>query len=163
MQATKDTFYITLRDRLASVYPGRTMVVDGSTRTAIVAEENDKPSIAKRQLDTFYLSWGEVRTVCPAISRLLAMSCVISFESAGTEVNGGVDRGRSVGEMEAELTAVCAPATARKCDYTGGAPMDLASSIFWSSPAFRGVKSEPDIVGVESLVTVYFYPEVNQA
>ena len=32
MQNAKDTFYVTLRDRLAAVNPARTMVVRGVTR-----------------------------------------------------------------------------------------------------------------------------------
>ena len=35
MQATKDTFYITLRDRLVQVDSDLTIVVDGATRPAL--------------------------------------------------------------------------------------------------------------------------------
>ncbi len=47
MQATKDSFYLTLRDRLAQADPGRTITVDGITRPAIVVVENDKPSVTR--------------------------------------------------------------------------------------------------------------------
>ena len=162
MQATKDSFYLTLRDRLAQAYPGRTITLDGITRPAIVVVENDKPSVTARQHDALYLEWGEARAVRPAISTLMAMVCTMSYESAGTEQNGGLDRGRMLGELESELLGVCSPAMTRKNDYMSGSPADLGSNIFWSQPTFRGAKPGPGCVAREASITVYFYPEVNQ-
>ena len=73
MQATKDSFYVTLRDRLAQANPGRTITVDGITRPAIVVVENDKPSVTAQQHDAYYLEWGAAHAVRPAISTLMAM------------------------------------------------------------------------------------------
>ena len=163
MQATKDSFYVTLRDRLAKAYPARTITVDGGMRPAIVVVENDKPSVTARQNDALYLFWGEARPVQPAISTLMAIACVLSYASAGTEQNGGLDRGRSVGELESELLGICSPAVARKCDWTGVDAVDLGSSIFWTAPVFRPAKSAANCEAREASITVYFYPEVNQA
>ena len=163
MQATKDTLYLTLRDRLAQAYPGRTITVDGITRPAIVVVENDKPSVTARQHDAFYLEWGEARAVRPAISTLMAMVCTVSYASAGTEQNGGLDRGRTLGELESEWQGICSPAVAGKNDYSSGNPVDLGSNIFWTQPVFRPAKGAPDCVAREASLTVYFYPEVNQA
>jgi len=162
MQATKDTFYMTLRDNLAQAYPARTITVDGITRPAIVVVENDVPSVTAQQHDAFYLEWGEARAVRPAISTLMAMVCTIYYESAGTEQNGGLDRGRMLGELESELLGVCSPAVTEKNDYTSGTPVDLGSSIFWTQPAFRPAKAAPECVAGVASITVYFYPEVNQ-
>jgi hypothetical protein len=41
MQSTKDTFYITLRDSLAALYPTRTINLNGQERPAIVVPENE--------------------------------------------------------------------------------------------------------------------------
>jgi hypothetical protein len=163
MQATKDSFYVTLRDRLAQAYPARTITVDGITRPAIVVVENDKPSVTARQHDAFYLAWGEARPVQPAISNLMAMVCTMSYASAGTEQNGGLDRGRSVTELESELLDVCSPRTVSKSDWTGTNGVDLGSSIFWTVPTFRATEAAPNCVAGEAAITVYFYPEVNQA
>ena len=163
MQATKDSFYLTLRDRLAQAYPGRTITVDGITRPAIVVVENDRPSVTAQQHDAFCLEWGEGRAVRPAISTLMAMTCTLWYASAGTEQNGGLDRGRALGELESELLGVCTPAMTRKNDYTSGDPVDLGSNVFWSQPAFRAAKAEPGCVAREASITIYFYPEVNQA
>ncbi len=163
MQAAKDSFYLTLRDRLAAANPGRTITVDGVTRPAIVVVENDKPSITARQQNAYYLEWGAAHAVRPAISTLMAMTCTISYSSAGTEQNGGLDRGRMVGSMESELLGLCSPAVAQKNDYTSGNPVYLGSNLFWSQPAFAPAKGEPNCVAREASITVYFYPEVNQA
>ena len=40
MQATKDTFYLTLRDRLAQVDPGRTITVDGISLTVAALHDD---------------------------------------------------------------------------------------------------------------------------
>ncbi|HZD31872.1 MAG TPA: hypothetical protein VE779_09450 [Candidatus Angelobacter sp.] len=163
MQATKDSFYMTLRGRLAQVYPARTITVDGVTRPALVVVENDKPSVSARQHDAFYMDWGEAHAVRPAISGLMAMMCTISYASAGTDQNGGLDRGRALGELESELLGICTPSVARKCDCTGANPVDLGSSIFWTTPGFRAMKADPNCVAREASLKVYFYPEVTQA
>ena len=162
MQATKDSFYVALRDRLAQAYPTRTMTAGGVTRTALLAAENDQPSVTTRQRDAFYLTWGEARAVRPAISRLMALTCTLAYTSAGTDANGGLDRGRAIGEMDAEVLGICTPAMAEKYDYTGANPADLGSSIFWSAPVFRTVAAPPNCVAHEASLTVYFYPEVTQ-
>jgi hypothetical protein len=163
MQATKDSFYVTLRDRLAQAYPERTLTVDGITRPAIVVTENDKPSVTARQHDAFFLEWSEARPVQPAISNLMAIVCSVSYVSAGTEQNGGLDRGRAMAELESELLAICSPRVVRKKDWTGTESTDLGSSIFWTVPTFRAAKNPAKCEAREASVTVYFYPEVNQA
>ena len=130
MQASKDSFYVTLRDRLALADPGRTITVDGVTRPAIVVVENDKPSVTARQQNAFYLEWGAGHAVRPAISTLMAMTCTVSYSSAGTEQNGGLDRGRMMGGLEAELLGLCSPAVTQKNDYTSGSAVYLGFQRF---------------------------------
>src|SRR5690348_793102 len=125
MQATKDSFYIRLRDRLVEVDPELTIVIDGATRPAIVVLENEPPSAQPRQDEAFYLEWGGGRAVHPATSTLMAMDCTISYTCSGQSDCGGVGRGRALGRLDADLLAICTPAQARKNDYTGGSPVDL--------------------------------------
>ena len=56
MQNAKDTFYVTLRDRLAALNPARTMVVRGVTRPGVLVEENELVS-AYEPVDVFCLRW----------------------------------------------------------------------------------------------------------
>ena len=163
MQAAKDSFYLTLRDRLTAAYPARTFTIGAVTRPAIVVVENEKASATARQNEVFYLEWGEARLVSPAISTLMAMTCTFSYASAGTEQNGGLDRGRVLGELDSELLGICSLTAARKCDNTGATPVDLGSNIFWTAPAIRPQTSAANCVAHEASLTVYFYPEVNQA
>jgi hypothetical protein len=154
---------VTLRDRLTQAYPARTITVDGITRPALVVVENDKPSVTAPQHDAFYIEWGDAHAVRPATSTVTALNCTISYTSSGTEQNGGLDRGRMMGELESELMAICSPASAQKCDYTGsGDPVYLGTDIFWSQPTFRATKAAPGCVAREASLTVYFYPEVSQ-
>ena len=47
MQAAKDTFLMTLAARLAVVNPARTVTMDGASRPAVMAVENETPVPAK--------------------------------------------------------------------------------------------------------------------
>lgn len=162
MQATKDTFYLTLRDRLVLFDPKLTIVIDGATRPAIVITENQPPSSSPRQDEAFYLDWGGARPVQPATSTLMAMDCAITYTCSGQSDSGGVDRGRDLGALDADLLAICAPAQAHKNDYSSGSPVDLGSYIFWSVPKWELSKVAARQVGRQAQVTVFFYPEVNQ-
>ncbi len=162
MQATKDTFYIALRDRLTEVDPNLTIAIDGATRPAIVVLENEPPSSQPRQDQAFYLEWGGARPMQPATSTLTAMDCTISYSSSGQSDSGGVDRGRDLAALDADLLAICTPAQAHKNDYASGSPVDVGSYIFWSAPKLDSGKVGPKQVGRQAQVTVFFYPEVNQ-
>jgi hypothetical protein len=162
MQATKDTFYIALRDRLVQFDPKLTIVIDGAIRPAIVVTENEPPGASPRQDEAFYLDWEGVRPVQPATSTLMAMDCTISYTCSGQSDSGGVDRGRNLGALDADLLAISAPAQAHKNDYSSGLPVDLGSYIFWSVPRVEPLKVEARQVGRQAQVTVFFYPEVNQ-
>ncbi len=164
MQATKDNFLSDIEGQAgAGMIRDRTITVDGVTRPAIVVVENDKPSVtARQQNDAFYLEWGAARVALrPAISTLMAMTCTVSYSSAGTDANGGLSPGRMSGAMEAELLGLCTPAVTEKNDYASGSPVDLGSSIFWSQPTFSPTKAEPSCVAREASITVYFYPAAN--
>ncbi len=162
MQATKDTFYITLRDRLVQADPDLKAVIDGAIRPAIVVVENEPPNSLPRQNGVFYLEWEGARSVQPATSPLEAMDCTITYTCAGELDSGGVGRGRDLGALDADLVTMCTPAQAHKNDYSTGSAVDLGSYIFWSAPELKPAKVEAKQVGRQAQVTVFFYPEVNQ-
>ena len=58
MQAAKDSFYMTLRSRLAEVNPQRTAVIGGVTRPAIMVVENERAGEDTEMNDVFALRWG---------------------------------------------------------------------------------------------------------
>ena len=102
MQNAKDTFYITLRSRLTTVNPNRTVSLRAVSRPGILVEEAEAP-MAQLPLDVFVLSWTKLAadTQLPAI--LAQMTCEIHYATAGTQVNAGLDRGRALEEMDYEV------------------------------------------------------------
>src|SRR5262249_2224231 len=99
MQATKDTFYITLRDRLVAIDPNRTIMIDGATRPAIAMVENEPPGTPPTLCDVLYLYWGAARAARPDAGTLMEMECVISYRTKGSDGNGNLDRGRDLGGL----------------------------------------------------------------
>src|ERR1700691_1270554 len=102
MQNAKDTFYVTLRDRLAAGNPARTMVGRGGTGAAGLVEENELTS-AYDPTDVFSLRWSSLRVDSAAALPLVAMGCEIRYCTDGDSGNGGMDRGRLLAVMDAEL------------------------------------------------------------
>ena len=160
MQATKDSFYIALRDRLVAIDPGRTVTLDGATRPAIAVLENEPANSGPPLCDTFYLHWGKSRLAGPAARNLMAIDCTISYCTGGSEQNNGQDRGRDLTSLDSDLLAMCSPPHAAKCDYSTGSPEPLGTTIFWTEPVVNAAKSAPAYAGHEAAVTVFFYPEV---
>lgn len=163
MQPTKDSFYVTLRDRLAAFDPQRTITLNGATRPAIVVVENEQPETVAALEAAFCLHWGRALPVQPATSTLTAMECTLSYRTSGASANGEVDRGRTLGALDSDLLAICSPAQTTKCDYSSGTATALGSNIFWTQPILVPEKeSTKQCVGRDAVVTVFFFPEVNQ-
>lgn len=134
MQSTKDTFYITLRDRLAVVNPQRMITLNGVTRPAVVVAENESVIPVKPLPDAFYIEWGAAQVVPPMGDRaIFSLECLVFYHTFGT-VESGVDRGRTLAALDKELINICQPASAPKLDYTQTPPASLGTSIVWSTP-----------------------------
>ncbi|HXE91490.1 MAG TPA: hypothetical protein VNK82_11050 [Terriglobales bacterium] len=166
MQFAKDTFYVTLRDRLAALNPSRTVFLDGVSRPAVIVAENEPANTAGALLDAFYLVWGAVRVVesaARALRPLLALDCAIVYRTRGTEEMSGVDRGRTLAALDTELLRIFSPHSVPKRDYTQATPAELGTSVFWLPPQL----AEPVNVGGElrrtARTTVYFFPEADLA
>jgi hypothetical protein len=162
MQPTKDSFYVALRDRLVAADPNRTVTLDGVIRPAIAVLENEPPAGAPLLCDTFYLSWGNARPVQLAGGTLMALDCTISYCTKGSIPNASLDRGRDLASLDCDLLAICSPPQTPKCDYSSGSPVALNSTIFWTQPILNAAKSTSPYVGRDIVITLFFYPEVNQ-
>ena len=163
MQATKDSFYVALRDRLVAVDPNRTVTLDGATRPAIAVIENEPPTGAPLLCDAFYLYWGNARPAQLAVGTLMAMDCTVSYCTKGSVQNANLDRGRDLASLDNDLLAISSPPQTAKCDYGTGSPLSLGSTIFWTLPILNAAKSTPPYVGRDVSITVFFYPEVTQS
>jgi len=175
MQFTKDTFYITLRDRLAALDPTRMITLNGVTRPAVVVAENEAVIPVRPLPDAFYLEWGAVQAVPMQTGdrAIFSLECLISYHTFGT-VESGVDRGRALAALDTDLITICQPATAPKLDYTQTTPAALGTSIVWSTPQLgKVVGSEAPrnealprgTAGVRlertANLKIFFFPEVN--
>lgn len=137
MQSTKDSFFIALQQRLASVNPARTVTIDGATMPAVLVAENLPPTAVEPQPNVFYIEWGTATAVDGHAGNgaLMSVQCFISYYTLGT-VQSGVDRGRVLGGLDAELFAILQPTNTEKFDYTQSPPADLGTTVFWNQPVF---------------------------
>lgn len=135
MQFTKDTFYITLRNRLAALNPARVVTLNGVTRPAVVAAENEAVIPVKPLPDAFYIEWGAAQAMPQQVGdrAMFSLECLISYHTFGT-AETGVDRGRTLAALDMELIRICQPAAAPKLDYTQTVPANLGTSIVWTTP-----------------------------
>lgn len=169
MQNARDTFYVTLRDRLAAVNPARTMVLRGVTRPGVLVEENELAS-AYQPVDTFCLRWTGVRVEPRGSLPLVTMSCEIRYGSDGNAGNGGMDRGRLLAAMDAELVAAvgAAPQSAAKMNYSGlagdsgAAPTALGTRVFWSDVVFGTATASGERLERAATVEVFCYQEAGE-
>jgi len=168
MQAARDTFYVALRTRLAAINPARTIVLRGQVRPGILVEENELPT-AFQPVDAFSLRWTAARADTSSPMPLVAMECLISYATDGTAGNGGMDRGRLLAAMDGELLAALnqTPHSAPKLNYsgvagTGAAPVPMATSIFWSQPAFAPATAEGERIARSATVQVFSYQEAGE-
>lgn len=167
MQNAKDTFYVTLRDRLAVVNLARTMVVRGVTRPGVSVEENELTS-ANVSTGVFSLRWSSLRVDSAAALPLVAMGCEIRYCTAGDSGNGGMDRGRLLAGMDAELaTAVnAAPQNVGKMNFSGSgvgvAGAAMGTNVFWGDVAFGATTVDGERLERVATVEVWAYQEAGE-
>jgi len=158
MQNAKDTFYITLRDRLTAVNPERTMTLRGVVRPGILVEEAEAPA-AQLPLDAFVLRWTKLTADAQMPSALASMTCEIHYATAGTRDNLGLDRGRALEAMDDELLRMLCPASTVKMNYTQTPAAQMSTSIFWSQAVFAAEATTRERVGRVVTVEVFAFQE----
>jgi hypothetical protein len=168
MQNAKDSFYESLRSRLATLNPERSILVRGITRPGVLVDENETENYA-RLPDCFHLCWKDLKICTVAGLPLLVQGCEITYATAGTSWNGGLDRGRALAAMDAELMAALQsePHNAAKFDYTAvktaGAPKLLETRIWWSHPEFGPTKVNGDELERSAVVEMMSYQEAGES
>ena len=157
LQVAKDTFYKVLRDRVAVANPARTVVIRGLIRPGVVVQENELPMAALDGIvpaDAFYLRWTELRVDGRGALPLLTAMCEIRYATDGTAGMAGLDRGRALGAMDAELMAAIAlaPQSAGAdlvAEIAGGGAstvMVAGTRVFWG-----GLTLKPAVMKNERL------------
>src|ERR1700722_11100567 len=100
VQNAKDTFFVMLQGRLATLNPSRTIVLRGLVRPGTLVDENELAT-SSIPPDTFRMEWTELQLSSAANLPLVAMECSIRYCTDGTSGNGGMDRGRLLAGMDA--------------------------------------------------------------
>jgi hypothetical protein len=163
MQNARDTFYVTLRDRLAAVNPARTMLVRGVVRPGLLVEENELAS-ANPPADVFRLRWTGLRVDAKGALPLAAMSCEVRYATDGNAGNGGMDRGRLLAAMDAELAATvnASPQNVGKMNYSASPVVAMGTNVFWGDVAFGTVPVDGERVERVATVEVFCYQEAGE-
>jgi hypothetical protein len=169
MQNARDTFYVTLRDRLAALNSARTIVVRGVTRPGVLVEENELAS-AYQPVDAFCLRWTGLSVDAQGSLPLVTMVCEIRYATDGDSGNGGMDRGRLLSAMDGELVAAVsgAPQNVLKRNYvaaaggSGLAPVTMATNVFWSDVTFGVVVVNGERLERTATVEVFSYQEAGE-
>jgi hypothetical protein len=162
MQNAKDTFYTTLQQRLAALNPSRTLVLRGAVRPGTLVDENELPT-ASIPMDTFRLQWTKLAVTISSALPLVAMECAIHYATSGSVQKGGMDRGRALAAMDAELASALSaePHAVPKLSYTT-APTAMATNIFWSDPVFAPATTLGERLARVATVQVYACQEAGE-
>lgn len=167
VQNAKDSFYEALRERLSALNPERTVVVRGVTRPGLVVDENETQSIADSP-DCFHLSWTAVQVAHDGALPLVSLECEVRYETAGTAMNGGLDRGRLLAAMDGELLSAVGQCPQRvvKANYAalaqGGQAQTMGSCVWWSEPKLGATEAKANRIKRTVAIQVMSFEEAGE-
>jgi len=158
MQNARDTFYVALRNRLATVNPNRTMLLRGAQRPSILVEEAEAV-VAMLPADTFVLRWTGLTTDTNLPLTFAKMECEMHYTTGGTAAAFGLDRGRALEEMDAEVIGLLTPRSTPKMDYATNPVTQLTTAVFWTAATFMPAATVRDRLTRYAKVAVFAYQE----
>jgi hypothetical protein len=158
MQNAKDSFYMALRTRLATVNPERTILLRGALRPGILVEEAEAP-FSELPNDVFVVRWLGLGVEKDLSSMMVAEQCEILYQTCGTQSFGGLDRGRLLSAMDEELAAMLQPFFTAKLNYTATPPATMLTNVFWDEAGFAPIVVKRDGLSRSASVMVYSYQE----
>ena len=158
MQNAKDSFYIALRNRLQVLNPARTVRVRGVQRASLLVDDAEAPTMEPLE-DAFALRWTTTMQVEGMPSMLSALGCEVHYRTSGTLANAGLDRGRALSEMDAELVTILQPSWTPKMAYTTTPAVKMLTNVFWTEADFSATIVDRNALGRIAKVTVYEFRE----
>jgi hypothetical protein len=147
-----------LRNRLTAINPERTFLLRGAVRPGILVEDAEAP-FSQPPNDVFILRWLGLGVDLELGSAMAAEECEIVYQTCGTQSFGGLDRGRTLSEMDEELVAMLEPFYTPKLSYTATPPAAMLTNVFWDEPGFGQVVTQRDQLSRSAKVMVYSYQE----
>jgi len=109
--------------------------------------------------DVFVLRWTALGTDVNLPLVLARLECEILYTTGGTQAASGLDRGRALEEMDAEVLGLLSPNCAPKMNYTQTPPGQLNTPVFWTAPDFTASVTLRDRLSRSAKVTVFAYQE----
>lgn len=163
MQNARDTFYVMLRGRLATLNSARTMVVRGVVRPGLLVEENELASV-NAPADVFRVRWTGLRVDAKGVLPLVAMGCEIVYATDGNAGNGGMDRGRLLAAMDTELATVVntSPQNVEKINYAASPAVAMGTNVWWGDVVFGATTVDGERVERVATVEVYCFQEAGE-
>jgi hypothetical protein len=161
VENAKDTFYIALRNRLAVLNPGRTVMLRGVWRPGILVEANESV-VPVLPAEVFVLRWTDCSVDELQPMPVAKQVCEVLYATEGTVANGGLDRGRALAEMDRELVSILKPYATQKCNYAQTPAAGMATQVFWSEPVLSTVTVTRDRLSRSAKVTVFSYEEASE-
>ena len=167
MQNAKDTFYMTLQSRLAALNPARTIVLRGAVRPGVLVVENELP-VAAIPVDAFRLEWTGLQVNSAGPLPLTTLECLIQYATDGSAGSAGMDRGRKLAGMDAELASALAaePQSVLKMNYAAAsgaiAATAMATNVFWADPVFQPAIAVGERLERTVVVQVFAYQEAGE-
>lgn len=158
MQNAKDSFYMTLRNRLAAVNPERTILLRGAVRPGILVEDAEAP-FSQLPNDVFILRWLGHGVDVDLTSTLIAEEVEIIYNTCGSQSFGGLDRGRGLSRMDTELLSIVQPFHSPKLNYTASPPAQMLTEVFWDEPVFAPAITQRDRLSRSARLMVFSYQE----
>lgn len=158
MQKAKDSFYMALRARLATVNANRTILLRGAERPGILVEEAEAP-FGTLPNDVFVLRWLGMGAEIDLSTTMTVEECEVAYQSGGSQSFGGLDRGRALSAMDEELLAILSPYKTAQVDYSTSTPTTLLTQVFWDEPSFGALVTQRDRLSRAVKVMVYSYEE----
>ena len=158
MQNAKDSFYLALRTRLATINPERTVLLRGALRPGILVEEAEPPG-AQLPTDVFVLRWLGLGVDMDLGSTMVAEECEILYSTCGSQAFGGLDRGRMLSAMDEEVVAMLQPFHTPKLNYAVQPATTMQTQIFWDEPTFSPMSVQRDKLSRSAKVLVFSYQE----
>jgi len=159
MQNAKDTFYLALRNRLATLNPARTITLAEVARPGILVEEAESPT-AQMPSDVFVLRWSGAGMNTQLPAWLESQTCEICYWTRGSDTNADMDRGRLMTEMDAELAAMLQPANSQKLSVSSaGQDLPMNTNVFWLDAIYSPVKHDGERLSRTTTVQVFSLQE----
>ena len=162
MQNAKDSFYMALRERLAIINPERTILMRGTVRPGIVVEEAEAP-MAQWPADVFVVRWLGTGIDAGLSATMIAQECEILYSTCGTQAFGGLDRGRLLSAMDAEVMTILQPFQTPKMNFALQPAEKMQTDVFWDDPVFAPINVQRDRLSRSAKLLVYSYKERGEA